>query len=222
MKQEAEVTEGWGVQSQSSIQKLKNKIRLLRLVSRFFGTVLAGATLYLESRTLHTFATTHTVIRGNRGPWARQTTLWPSVILVAASGITLFFGLLTMMAYTRSFRSADRVNFYGTIITTTIEAAHITIWIIVAVLYRTGKTGHDLWGWACSPLAQKIEPNFEGLVDFSRVCKRGSTNFALSIANSAVTILNLCIWILVLQRMRYVKMQEKQEQRNSTLAPGDC
>jgi len=36
-----------------------------------------------------------------------------------------------------------------------------------------GKNGHDLWGWACSPLAAQLQPTFEGVVNFDSVCKRG-------------------------------------------------
>lgn len=160
-------------------QNLKTKIRILRLISRVLGTVLAGATLYLESRTIYTYATTHTIKRNNRGPWARKTSLWPSIMLLAASGISVIIGLLTMAAYTRSIRAANNVNFYETIITNTIEVAHILSWIVVAVLYRTGKTGHDLWGWACSPLAKKIEPSFDGVVDFATICRRGVSHLSV-------------------------------------------
>ncbi|KAK0121840.1 hypothetical protein ONS95_010120 [Cadophora gregata] len=194
-----------------SNQYLKTKIRILRLISRLLGTVLAGATLYLESRTIYSYATTHTIMRNNRGPWARQTSLWPSIMLLASSGISIIIGLLTMAAYTRSIRAANNINFYETIISYTIEVTHILSWIVVAVLYRTGKTGHDLWGWACSPLARKIEPSFEGVVDFATVCRRGTTNWALGVANPAVTIFNLCIWLVVFQRIKYMRAQEKLE-----------
>lgn len=45
--------------------------------------------------------------------------------------------------------------------------------LIADLLLQAGKNGHDLWGWACSPLAHKIQPNFQGLVDFDKVCNRG-------------------------------------------------
>lgn len=93
-------------------------------------------------------------------------------MLLSASGVSVVIGSLTMIAYVHSTHLANDINLYETIFTYGVEATHILSWIVVAVLYRTGKTGHDLWGWACSPLAQKIQPNFEGVVDFTSVCKR--------------------------------------------------
>jgi hypothetical protein len=26
-----------------------------------------------------------------------------------------------------------------------VESGHVLVWVVVAVLYRVGKTGHDLW-----------------------------------------------------------------------------
>jgi hypothetical protein len=78
-----------------------------------------------------------------------------------------------MSAYTRSIRHANAVALVQTWFVSLVEAAHIITWIVVAILYRVGKTGKDLWGWACSPGAQKIQHNFEGVVHFEDVCSRG-------------------------------------------------
>lgn len=79
-----------------------------------------------------------------------------------------------MIAYLREgVKAANKIHSFEFIFETGVEGGHVLLWIIVAVLYRVGKTGHDLWGWACSPLAEKIQPNFEGIVNFDQVCKRG-------------------------------------------------
>lgn len=145
----------------------------MRFISRLLGTVLAIATLSLETHTIRTFMRTHRIQHEGRGPWAKETSLWPSTMLLAVSVITAVLGLVTLFAYTRSIKTANRVSFHGTWIAISIEVIHVTAWIVVAVLYRKGKTGKDLWGWACSPLAEKIQPNFEGVVNFSAVCRRG-------------------------------------------------
>jgi hypothetical protein len=93
-----------------------------------------------------------------------------------------------MSAYTRSIRHANAVALVQTWFVSLVEAAHIITWIVVAVLYRVGKTGKDLWGWACSPTAQKIQPGFEGVVHFEDICSRGvseiwSINFPRANAN---------------------------------------
>lgn len=51
------------------------------------------------------------------------------------------------------------------------------VWIGVAIAYRAGRTGNDLSGWACSPSADKIQANFEGIVDFDKICTTGVCTF---------------------------------------------
>jgi hypothetical protein len=53
-----------------------------------------------------------------------------------------------------------------------VVVAHLGVWVGVAVAYRVAKNGRDLWGWACSPLAEDIQPGFEGVVDFRDICVR--------------------------------------------------
>lgn len=193
---------------------LKSKIRRLRFFARFLATALAIPTLILETQTLSTFYSTHNIIRDGRGPWANETSLWPAIMLVSASGVTILLGLMILAAYTwGSVRSANQVNTVQTTVTVVVELVHIGLWIAVSVLYREGKTGKDLWGWACSDMADRIQKNFEGVVDFNQVCNRGTANWALSIANAGFTIFNLSIWYWVLKRRSYTKVQEQMAER---------
>ena len=73
----------------------------------------------------------------------------------------------------KSIRHANAVALVQTWFVSLVEGAHVITWIVVAIMYRVGKDGHDLWGWACSPIAERIQPGFEGLVDFGSVCSRG-------------------------------------------------
>jgi hypothetical protein len=99
-------------------------------------------------------------------------------MLLIISFLTIILSFLTILAYLRyGVKAANKAHQTGFVFEMVVEAGHVLVWIIVAVLYRVGKTGHDLWGWACSPLAQKIQPNFEGVVDFESVCQRGVSLF---------------------------------------------
>jgi hypothetical protein len=94
-------------------------------------------------------------------------------MLLAVSAITAILGLLIVIAYAFSIKKANSISSVQSGAGMVVELAHIVIWIVVAILYRVGKTGKDLWGWACSPLAQNIQPNFNGVVAFNKVCDRG-------------------------------------------------
>ena len=80
---------------------------------------------------------------------------------------------MILIAYLISIKKANTISSVQSVTGLVIEVAHIIIWIVIAILYRVGKTGKDLWGWACSPLAEKIQPNFNNVVHFNAVCDRG-------------------------------------------------
>lgn len=126
-----------------------------------------------EARSLALFIRTEHVQANGRGPWAKQTHLWPSIMLLSISAVTVVSGCMIMSAYAYSIRRANNIATVQSWFIWIVETVHIITWIVVAVLYRVGKTGKDLWGWACSPVAEKIQPTFEGVVNFNKVCSRG-------------------------------------------------
>ncbi|KAG4415914.1 hypothetical protein IFR04_010932 [Cadophora malorum] len=160
-------------------KKLKNKIRYLRLLSRLAGTAIALTTLAQEGQTIHSFLTTQNTVRGGR------------------------FGII--IAYFFSVKAANTVAGIQGGIGMAVDVTHLAIWIAVAIAYRVAKNGKDLWGWACSPIAQDIQPNFEGIVNFKNVCDRGEKTWALSIANAIVNAVAVGILVLVFKRSKTKK-----------------
>jgi hypothetical protein len=189
--------------------KLKFRIRYLRLISRLAATSIAFATASQEGLTLRSYFTTHNVIRSGRGPWANDTRLWSSILLFSISVITIIFGLIIILAYFISVKAANSVSSVQSKFAIAVEVGHIAMWIGVAVAYRVAKNGHDLWGWACSPLAQKLQPNFQGVVQFNNVCQRGTRSWHLTIASAAAQLLSLFIWFMVLRRIRHKKWMKR-------------
>jgi len=145
----------------------------MRVVHRVVVTILSICSTSLEGQILYSFISTKNTERGGRGPWAKQTSLWPSILLISTSSTTALIGLLVLLAYLRSIRTANHMAILNATIILTVEVAGFIFWIVVAILYRTGKTGKDLWGWACSPVALQIQPNFAGIVDFDGICQKG-------------------------------------------------
>lgn len=154
-------------------QRLKHRIRILKLFTRIAATSLAIATGTQEGQTLYSFITTHSTLRDGRGPWALETQLWTSILLFSISLLTAILGAVIIVAYLIPIQIANNFASNATKFFVAIELGHILIWLGVTIAYRVGKNGKDLWGWACSPLAAKIQPNFEGVVQFNQVCERG-------------------------------------------------
>lgn len=145
----------------------------MRICHRIALTALALTTTALEGQTFNLFFSTRNTIRGGRGPWAKQTSLWPSILLLSASATTALIGLMVLFSYAKSIKWANTLAMINATLIITVEVGGFVAWIVVAILYRTGRTGKDLWGWACSPLALNIQPNFEGVLNFEGICQRG-------------------------------------------------
>jgi len=154
-------------------QKLKSRIRYLRLLTRLAGTAIAITTAVQEGQTIRTFLTTRNEIRDGRGPWSKETQLWSSIMMFSLSVITTVFGIGIVCAYFFSIKAANSISDIQGRISIVADIGHLAVWIGIAVAYRVAKNGRDLWGWACSPIAQSIQPEFEGLVSFKNVCSRG-------------------------------------------------
>ena len=106
-----------------------------------------------------------------RNAWSKGTTVWTTVLLLTTSFVTVVFNLVVLVAYVRSVRAANVVHDWAGYAGFAVFGAHMGMWIATAVLYRTGKTGKDLWGWSCSDKAKLIQPDFEGVVDFAKYCR---------------------------------------------------
>ncbi|KAI9054475.1 hypothetical protein LZ554_001634 [Drepanopeziza brunnea f. sp. 'monogermtubi'] len=193
-------------------RKLKSRIRYLRLLSRLAGTAIAITIVAQEGQTLYAFYTTHTTIRSGRGPWAKETQLWSSLLMFCLSLITALLGVGIVIAYYFSIKAANTIAGVQLGIVIVVDVGHLVVWIAVAVAYRVAKNKRDLWGWACSPIAGGLQPNFEGIVDFGKVCDRGQRIWELSIAKSVVNGLAVVILVFVYRRTR-----TKKEIRRLTL-----
>ncbi|QSZ30698.1 hypothetical protein DSL72_000256 [Monilinia vaccinii-corymbosi] len=198
-------------------RKLKRRIRILRFISRVLITALTTSITAEEGRTLLTFLETHNDLRtppgspAPRGPWALQTQLWSSILLFFTGVVTAVLGLVSIIAYAVSTKAANSISSMNTKFGIAAESTHMVIWIAVAVAYRVARNGMDLWGWACSPLADKIQPTFQDVVNFQNVCTRSGVNFQLSIANTVLQVASLGIWILVYKRRRTLRWLKRAQ-----------
>jgi hypothetical protein len=117
-------------------KKLKIRIRILRVVLRFAATCIAIGTATQEGITLVTYLHTRDHIEDGRGPWALKTELWTSILLFAASVLTVILGVIMVAAYLISIRAANKVSTWQTWFASIIEIGHVALWIGVAIGYR--------------------------------------------------------------------------------------
>lgn len=155
------------------MQKYQNMQRYLR-VGRFvtkvitvlFSSIIFAIMVFMTMK----YQTTKGEIRDGRNAWPRNAKLWPTFMLLAASGFTLMFPLGALLMYCCCFNKA-RTSWKLTVVKYVI---HILGWIIVSALYRYEKSlrgdSNDLWGWTCSAEVDALQSAFNGVVKFDSLC----------------------------------------------------
>jgi len=154
------------------LEKLKTWVRILRFVAQGVTTLFSAVMFAIMIYVNNTYSTTKDTIREARTPWpSRGTKLWPTIMLSAASGLTLVLSLVTLFSYCCCWKRA-RASWKVTVARYII---HIVGWIIVSGIYRYEKSLHgnenDLWGWTCSTNADDIQAAFHGVVSFDALCR---------------------------------------------------
>ena len=193
---------------------MKRRIRRLKFFLRIFSLALAIYALITMVYTLKHFFNTrdHKVVVRNisaggepvtRGPWFKESRTWPTVLLMATSGITLLLNVIIVVAYIKSVETANTTAAYFTYVSYVITAIHVGMWIPTAAAYRAGKNGEDLWGWSCSPKAAQIQAAFLGVVDFKRSCHLQTSAWASSVAEALLLIMMFVLWWWEYRRLKH-------------------
>jgi len=154
------------------LEKLKRWVRILRFVAQGVTTLFSAVMFAIMIYVNDTFYTTKHTIREGRNPWPlKGSKVWPSIMLLTASGLTLVLSLVTLFSYCCCWKKAKA----SWKLTVARYVIHIVGWIIVSAIYRYEKSLHgnenDLWGWTCSTKADDIQAAFHGVVSFDALCR---------------------------------------------------
>ncbi|KAI9680242.1 MAG: hypothetical protein M1822_007241 [Bathelium mastoideum] len=163
---------------QARDKKLKYRIRVLKVLSRFLSLILSLATLAPLSLTLQKFLSTRDVLIPVNGvprtAWSASPKTWPMYMYITLAAISTVLNLIILLAYLRSIRQANRASAVASVFESVVLVGHVAIWAAGAALYRVGKDegehARDLWGWTCSLGAAKIQNEFSKEINFGRYC----------------------------------------------------
>jgi hypothetical protein len=137
-------------------QRLKYRIRVLRLVSRVVSLILSITTLVPLAMTVAKYLSTRdayfNVAGTERTAWSQDTIAWYTYMYFGVSLTSFAFDLLVVVAYWHGIKKANRMAAVASWWTTTVLVGHVLIWIIGVAIYRYGKQPvggrfRDLWGW---------------------------------------------------------------------------
>lgn len=159
-------------QLRAKFEKLKRWLRILQITAEacsiIFTAIMFGIMVYVNAK----HYTTKDQFRDGRTAWPKDgTKVWPSIMLLLASGITLLTSIIVLLGYCCCWKKTT-TSWKFTVLRYVVQ---ITAWILVSFLYRYEKGLHgnnnDLWGWSCSTKAKDIQAAFNGVVDFSTLCQ---------------------------------------------------
>jgi ABC-type glycerol-3-phosphate transport system permease component len=141
---------------QATDDRLKYRIRILKLISRVVALILSVTTLAPLAMTLAKFFSTKDtlfVVDGQqRTAWAHDSITWYTYMYFGVSLVSFVFNLVIVAAYWRGIKKANNVASVASWWSTTVLVGHVLVWIVSATLYRYGKEPvnekfRDLWGW---------------------------------------------------------------------------
>jgi hypothetical protein len=156
-------------QSSTGRRYLAIVLLLSKCVSAALSALMESSMVYM----MYKYKATRSISSAEyAGPWPKNPKLWPTLLLAVASGLTLLLTVGSVLSrICRTLRKSSQIAKSRPLVTTAKYAVHIGTWACVAVAYRLGKTGDDLWGWSCSDSADAIQKAFENDVNFSSLCK---------------------------------------------------
>ena len=193
---------------------MKKRLRTIRLVVRLLAFALSGFMLYSQVYMLNKYLTTKGIIVEGRNAWATSTSLWPTLVLLSTSAVTVLITGITLISYAWGVKQANwaAMRIYVPWVVTEL-VGHLAVWIATTVAYRAGKTGSDLWGWSCSDKASAIQIHFPD-VNFGFSCGLQSDAWFVSIAQVVLFVISGIAWTMAWRRTSH---QKKLRYRESLL-----
>ena len=140
--------------------------------------------------------------RNNLPPWAPKTPLWPQIVVLTISCVSLVFAVVVMLAYCRGgHKRAEKVAVYYTMFAVGWFMFSVVMWLVGAGILHGSKAnggGSDLWGWSCKD--NKRKQLFQNDVHYALVCRLQNWSLICCIIEVIVEVLVIAIYAIVFYR----------------------
>lgn len=160
-------------------QKLKKRIRALKVISRILSTLLSIAVFVPIAMTFQVYLSTRNTYKDVRQPdgssvsrtaWAKDSVVWPTVMYFAVALVSLVLNAVILVAYLRSVGTANLAATVATGFNWIVIFGNMVVWGVAVVVYRVEKKDDDLWGWTCGSAAETLQDVFKTEVNFDKYC----------------------------------------------------
>lgn len=161
-----------------TFSKLRRLLSVVMFMANICSAILAGLMFAaMAYMTVKYLTTRNDTAYGKNdellGPWSPDTKAWPTYMLLAAGAVT-FVGTIVAL-FTSCVSSRTEMRFKAV-----FYLIQIAFWIVIAVMYRVGKTGKDLWGWSCMMEGGQREKLFHDILNFEHMCNLQVRSFRMS------------------------------------------
>jgi len=198
-----------------------NQRRLKRatFVGRVISVILAAYMVASMTYALVKYMTTKdkTLSDGSH-PWSAHTVLWPTLMILGTSGVTLLMNTITLCFYFKSAEAADMSDTVMTYLGYAITLTHGIIWAINMGLFKMANTGNDLWGWSCGPTADEIQSEVKSFLNFNILCTVQSGTFYVGIVETIAYLITFITYVYMaiafMNKRRSRRLQQQLASQN--------
>lgn len=203
-------------------ERLKARIRRLRLISRILALLISIAVFIPITLTLHKFLTTKDIYRDvpqpdgtviSRTAWAKNSKTWPTYTYFAVAAVSVLLHFTIIISYWFSVQHANAAAMVTSVFSWVVLIGNLVVWSVAAGLYRGEKDkdgkSNDLWGWTCSAAAHQIQDIFQDQVNFNNFCNVQSVSWYFGIVQVFAALLTIFIFFLVMRRRETKKIVKR-------------
>ncbi len=140
--------------------------------------------------------------RNNLTAWAPHQQIWPQIVVLCISCVSLAFSVVVLLAYCRSgHKRAQKVAVYYTMFAVGWFMFSVVMWVVGAGILHGSKAsggGTDLWGWSCKD--NKRKQLFQDDVHYALVCRLQDWSLVCCVIEVVVEVIVVAIYGIVFYR----------------------
>lgn len=187
----------------SLAQKVKTRVRMAKMVLRGVNFSCSLIVLAMLSTVLTIFHATKSIPpRNNLTAWAPKQKIWPQIVVLSISSVSLLFSIIVILAYCRrGHKRAEKVAVYYTMFAVGWFLFSIIMWLVGAGILHGSKAnggGVDMWGWSCKD--NKRRDLFKDDVHYALVCRLQDWSLICCIIEVVVEVIVIAIYGIVFYR----------------------
>ena len=134
--------------------------------------------------------------RSNLPPWALGQQIWPQIVLLVVSSLSLAVCIFIFYSYWKGgHRKAQKTAVYYTTFSIGIFLFSTIMWIVAAAVLHSSRAngnGQDMWGWSCAQ--SRRSTLFQDEINYALVCRLQVNLSESSLGEASLTIFRTGHW----------------------------